>query len=205
MNWVWLAPALLESFYAQATPNDYFLGCLSGPGYMYPKNVPKKYLPKIIEMAKDLMAKLDLNAFEIMDYSEDGTIEGNSDLTKEVVDAYFEGMPEAIGFVNGYYPSYTFAKRGNRALLSFDYYLSKDRSEEDAVGDLKELARLNPNRPYFMVAHIRQWSDISRVKSIYDKLGSEFELVPLDVLLKMAGENPTFTEKYFDVKEKKKR
>lgn len=205
MNWVWLAPALLESFYAQATPNDYFLGSLSGPGYLYPKNVPKKYLPKLIEMAKDLMQKLDLNAFEIMDYSEDGDIEGNSDLTPEVVDAYFEGMPDAIGFVNGYYPSSTFAKRGKRVLISFDYYLSKERPEDDAVSDLKELAKLNPQRPYFLIAHIRQWSDISRVKKIYDKLGPEFELIPLDIMLKMAAENPTFVEKYFDIKERKKK
>ena len=40
-----------------------------------------------------------------------------------------------------------------------------------------------------------QWSDITRVKGILDKLGSEFELVPLDIFLKMAGENPTFMEK----------
>ncbi len=151
------------------------------------------------------MQKLDLNAFEIMDYSEDGDIEGNSDLTPEVVDAYFEGMPDAIGFVNGYYPSSTFAKRGKRVLISYDYYLSKERPEEDAVGDLKELARMNPQRPYFLLAHIRQWSDISRVKKIYDKLGPEFELIPLDVMLKMAAENPTFVEKYFDIKERKKK
>ncbi len=205
MNLLWIAPSLLECFYNQATKNDYFIGALSGPGYLYPKNVPKEHLPKLIEMAKDQMKQLDLNVFEIMDYSEDGTIEGNSDLTPEVVNAYFKYMPDAIGFVNGYYPSSTFAVKGKRALISYDYYLSKERPEEDAVSDLKELARLNPQRPYFLLAHIRQWSDITRVKSIYDKLGPEFELVPLDIFLKMAGENPTFTEKYFDVKERKKR
>lgn len=40
MNWSWLSPAMLEYFYTEATPNDYFIGSLGGPGYVYPKPVP---------------------------------------------------------------------------------------------------------------------------------------------------------------------
>jgi hypothetical protein len=200
MNWVWLAPVMLEFFYSQATPNDYFLGALSGPGYLYPKVFPKKLMPKMINMAKELMEKLDLNAFEIMDYSDEGSIEGPSELSKEVVESYYDGMPNSIGFVNGYRPSHTFTSKEKRPLISYDYYLSKDRPEADAVADLKELTKINSDRPYFLLAHIRQWSDITRVKSIYDKLGPEFELVPLDVFLKLAGENPTFKERFMNKK-----
>jgi hypothetical protein len=46
--------------------------------------------------------------------------------------------------------------------------------------------------------HVREWSDIKRVKGILDRLGPEFELVPLDVFLKMAGKNPTFKEKLLE-------
>ena len=49
-------------------------------------------------------------------------------------------------------------------------------------------------RPYFLLMHVRQWSDITRVKSILDELGPAFEIVPLDVFLKMAAHNPTFEE-----------
>ncbi len=196
MNWSWLAPAMLEYFYSQATPNDYFLGALSGPGYLYPKAFPKKLRPGMIAKARELMEKLDLNAFEIMDYSENGSIEGPSELTREVVEEYYRGMPNAIGFINGYRPSHTFARLDGRPLLSFDYYLSPTRPEADAVADLQELAAINPKRPYFLVAHIRQSSDISRVKAIFDKLGPEFELVPLDVLLKLAAVEPTFQERF---------
>jgi hypothetical protein len=194
-NWLWMAPAMLEYFYSQATPNDYFIGA-PVPGYMYPKAIPKKYTAKLIEVNNDILKKLDINVVEFMDYSAEGTIEGNSELTKEVVNTYYEGMPDIIGFLNGYRPSFTFTCRDKRPLISYEYYLSKDRPEEEAVGDLKELAKINTERPYFILAHIRQWSDISRVKSIYDKLGPEFEIVPLDVFLKMAGENPTFKERY---------
>ncbi len=196
MNWVWLAPAMMEYFYSQATPNDYFIGSLSGPGYMYPKAIPKKYLPEVIKIARDLMQQLDLNVFEIMDYSEGATVEGNSDLPREIVDAYYQGMPDAIGFANGYAPSYTFTSKDGRPFISYDYYLSPSRPEADAVADLQELASINAKRPYFLLLHVRQWSDITRVKGILDKLGPEFEVVPLDIFLKMAGNQPTFKERF---------
>ena len=63
--------------------------------------------------------------------------EGNTDLTKEVIDAYYAGMPEAIGFVNGYGPGYTFTTKNGRPCVSYDYYLSPRRPEGDAVADLQ--------------------------------------------------------------------
>jgi hypothetical protein len=198
MNWFWMAPSMLEYFYTMATPNDYFIGCLSGAGYMYPKAVPPGLLPQAIAKAKDLMDKLDLNVFEIMDYSQGATVEGNTDLTRQVVDAYYRGMPDALGFVNGYAPSFTFASRDGRTLISYDYYLSPERPEADAVADLHELASLNKNRPYFLLMHVRESSDIKRVKGILDKLGDGFEVVPLDIFLSMAGQQPTFKERYLE-------
>ncbi len=196
MNYIWMAPAMLEYFYSQSTPNDYFIGCLGGPGYVYPKAVPPKYLPKMVDMTSDLMKKLDLNVFEIMDYSEGVMVEGNSDLTPEVVKAFYKGMPDAIGFVNGYVQSHTFTVKDKRALISYDYYLAPECSAEDAAADLEELAAFNKNRPYFLLMHVRQYSNIKRVKSILEKLGPEFEVVPLEIFLKMAGEQPTFMERF---------
>lgn len=196
MNYVWLAPVLLEYFYTMAMPNDYFIGCLSGPGYMYPKAVPPELLPGLIKRANELMKQLDLRVFEIMDYSEGATVEGNTELTRAVVDAYYENMPEAIGFVNGYAPAYTFTSRDGRPLVSYDYYLSPTIPEAEAVADLQELGRINSVRPYFLLVHVRESSDVKRVKSILDKLGKEFEVVPLDIFLKMAGQSPTFKERF---------
>lgn len=192
LNFYWMAPAMLEYFYTMATPNDYFIGALSGPGYLYPKAVPPKLLPKLIKKADELMDKLDLNVFEIMDYSQGATVEGNTELTKKIVNAYYKGMPDAIGFLNGYAPAHTFAIKNGRPLFSYDYYLSPSRTEADAVADLQELGRINAKRPYFLLLHVREWSSIQRVKDILDKLGPEYKMVPLDVFLKMAGEQPTF-------------
>jgi hypothetical protein len=43
---------------------------------------------------------------------------------------------------------------------------------------------------------VREYSNVKRVKSIIDKLGPGFELVPLDIFIKMAGEAPTFQERF---------
>jgi len=198
MNYTWMAPAMAEYFYSTATPNDYFLGCLSGPGYLYPKAVPRDTLRDLIGLAREQMKRLDLRVFETMDYSEGATVEGNTELTRDVVDIYYEGMPEAIGFVNGYAPSYTFTVRDGRPFMSYDYYLSPTRPEADAVADLEELARVNTRRPYFLLMHVRESSDVKRVKGILEKLGPEFTLVPLDVFLTMAGKEPTFEERFLE-------
>ncbi|MDP2885655.1 MAG: GxGYxYP family putative glycoside hydrolase [Ignavibacteria bacterium] len=196
MNYVWMAPAMAEYFYTVATPNDYFIGCLSGPGYMYPKAVPPKFLPGLLAKAKEDMDILDLRVFETMDYSEGATVEGNSDLPKEIIDAYYKAMPNAIGFVNGYAPSYTFTTRDGKPFISYDYYLSPERPEADAAADLEELARINSKRPYFLLMHVREYSNVKRMKAILDRLGPEFEVVPLDVFLTLAGKEPTFKERY---------
>lgn len=198
MNYVWMAPSMTEYFYTMATANDYFIGCLSGPGYLYPKAVPPKLLPPLIAKAKEHMDILDLRVFEIMDYSEGATVEGNTELTREVVDAYYTGMPNAIGFINGYAPSYTFTVRDAKPLISYDYYLSPTRPDADAVADLEELASINSKRPYFLLVHVRESSDVKRVKGILDKLGPEFQVVPLDVFLTMAGQGPTFQERFLE-------
>jgi hypothetical protein len=198
MNYVWMAPAMAEYFYTLATPNDFFIGCLSGPGYMYPKAVPPKLLPPLIAEAKKDMDVLDLNVFELMDYSEGATVEGNADLPKDIIDAYYRGMPNAIGFVNGYAPAHTFTSKDRKPFISFDYYLAPEPTEEQAAADLEELAKINAKRPYFLLVHVREYSDVKRVKGILSKLGPDFEVVPLDVFLTLAGKAPTFEERFLE-------
>lgn len=192
MNWKWMAPAMLEFFYSQATPNDYFIGSLGGPGYMYPRAIPVEKREALIKKAAVMMKDLDLNYFEIMDHARLGQKEFNNNLPIDLVESYFEYMPDAIGFGNGYSASNTFYTDGDRTMISFDYYLSQQRSEEDAVADLQELINLNQDRPYFLLLHVRQWSNIDRVKNILDQLGPKVEIVPLDVFTEMANHTPTF-------------
>ena len=192
MYWYKYAPAILQYYYSQATPNDEFIGTLGGPSYMYPKAIPEKYRPTAIKMAAKLIKNLDINMFEIFDASDSLT----RDLPKNIVDEYFKYMPDAIGFVNGYGPAHTFAVKDGRPFMSFDYYLPPTRTVKEADADLEELAKMNPKRPYFICFHVREYTDVQGVMNIMKPLGPEFKIVPLDVFLKLAGMAPTFKTQY---------
>jgi hypothetical protein len=192
MNWAWMNPPALQYFYEDKTPNDYFIGGLSGPGYMYPKAIPADKWPALTAIGRDLMQRLDLNVLEIMDYSEGNRHVGNTDLPKAVVDRYYDQYPDATGFINGYGSARTFDLRGGRPLLSYDYYLSIERPVEEAAADLEELIQLNPQRPYFLLMHVRESNTVEKVADILGRLSESVEVVPLDVFLSLAAGAKTY-------------
>ncbi len=192
MNWVWMNPPVLQYFYENKTPNDYFIGGLSGPGYMYPKAIPADKFPGLMAFGRDLMQRLDLRVLEIMDYSEGNRHVGNTDLPRELVDRYYQAYPDVLGFINGYGSARTFDLREGKPFLSYDYYLDVNRTIDEAAADLEELIQLNPARPYFLLMHVRESNTIEKVATIFSRLSEPVEVVPLDVFLKLAASEPTF-------------
>jgi hypothetical protein len=196
MNWVWMNPPALQYFYEDRSKNDYFIGGLSGPGYMYPKAIPADKWPALTAVGRSLMRRLDLRALEIMDYSEGNRHLGNTDLPKEVVDRYYDQYPDTIGFINGYGTARTFDLRKGKPFLSYDYYLDVKRPVEEARADLDELIELNPQRPYFMLVHVRELNTVEKVDAIVNHLSEPVEIVPLDVFLKLAAGAQTYRTHY---------
>ncbi len=196
MNWVWMNPPVLQYFYEDRSPNDYFIGGLSGPGYMYPKAIPADKWPALTAVGRSLMHRLDLRVLEIMDYSEGNRHLGNTDLPKEVVDRYYAQYPDAIGFINGYGTARTFDLRDGKPFLSYDYYLDVKRPVEEARADLEELIQLNPQRPYFLLMHVRELNTVEKVDAIVNHLSEKVEVVPLDVFLKLAAGARTYRTHY---------
>jgi hypothetical protein len=192
MNWAWMNPPALQFFYEDKSPNDYFIGGLSGPGYMYPKAIPADKFPGLMKVGRELMAQLDLRVLEIMDYSEGNRHVGNTDLPKEVVDRYYEQYPDVIGFINGYGTARTFDLREGKPFLSYDYYLDVNRPVEEATADVEELTELNPQRPYFLLMHVRESNTVEKVAQILGGLSEPVEVVPLDVFLKLAAGAKTY-------------
>lgn len=191
-----VAPALLEYYYETATDNDHFIGSLSGPGYFYPKAYPPDMLPGVLRREDSLMRRMDLHVFGIMDFSEGDHAVGNADLPKRIVDAYYEHLPSAVGFLNGYGPANTFDVREGRPLISYNYYVDRKKPVEEVAEDLRELARINPRRPYFLPVHVREDNDVARMKQVIDLLGKDFEVVPPREFMVMAGRRPTTTTRY---------
>jgi GxGYxY sequence motif in domain of unknown function N-terminal/GxGYxYP putative glycoside hydrolase C-terminal domain len=203
MNWTKFSPAALEYFHESATPNDYFIGGLSGPGYMYPNHIPADRFPLLMQEAGEMMATLDEHVMEIMDNSAaDGNV-GNADLTKETVDRYYAAFPQVIGFINGYGPARTRDLRDTRPMLSYDYYIDPRRPRAEVAADLNELIALNTKRPYFLLVHVRESNDVNSLVEIVKQLDGPTEVVPLDVFLKLAASNQTYTTRYQDPDEPK--
>jgi hypothetical protein len=196
MNWAWMNPPALQFFYEDRTPNDYFIGGLSGPGYMYPKSIPVDKFPALMKDARDLMGQLDLHVLEIMDYSQGNRHVGNTDLPKELVDRYYHEFPNVIGFINGYGTARTFDLRDGKPLISYDYYLDVRRPVDEAAADLEELMQLNPQRPYFLLMHVRERNSVEKVHKILSLLSEDVEVVPLDVFLKLAASDKTYRTHY---------
>ena len=198
MNWTKFSPAALEYFHESATPNDYFIGGLSGPGYMYPNHIPADRFPLLMKEAREMMAVLDEHVMEIMDNSAaDGNV-GNADLTKETVDRYYEAFPDVIGFINGYGPARTRDLRDTRPMLSYDYYIDPRRPRAEVAADLNELIALNAARPYFLLVHVRESNDVNSLVEVVKQLDGPVEVVPLDVFLKLAASKKTYTTRYQD-------
>lgn len=196
MNWTKFSPAALEYFHESATPNDYFIGGLSGPGYMYPNNIPRDRFVVLMEEAKELMAVLDEHVMEIMDNSAaDGNV-GNADLFEETVDAYYEAFPDVLGFINGYGPARTRDLRDTRPLISYDYYIDPKRPREEVTADLNELIALNSKRPYFLAVHVRESNDVNSLVTVVENLEGPVEVVPLDKFLKYAASNKTYVTRF---------
>jgi hypothetical protein len=198
MNWTKFSPAALEYFHESATPNDYFIGGLSGPGYMYPNHIPADRFPLLMKEANELMDLLDERVLEIMDNSAaDGNL-GNTDLTKQTVDRYYEAFPKVLGFINGYGPARTRDLRDNRPMISYDYYIDPRRPREEVAADLNELIALNKARPYFLLVHVRESNDVNSLVEIVKQLDGPTEVVPLDTFLKLAASKKTYTTRYQD-------
>ncbi|PHX86878.1 MAG: hypothetical protein CK538_01300 [Opitutia bacterium] len=198
MNWSKFSPAALEYFHESATKNDYFIGGLSGPGYMYPNHIPADKFGPLMAEARALMAVLDEHVLEIMDNSAaDGNV-GNADLTKETVDRYYAAFPDVIGFINGYGPARTRDLRDTRAMISYDYYIDPRRPRDEVAADLNELIAINAKRPYFLLVHVRESNDVNSLVEITKQLDGPVEVVPVDVFLKLAASNKTYTTRYQD-------
>jgi hypothetical protein len=131
-----------------------------------------------------------------MDYSEGNRHVGNTDLPRELVDRYYEQFPDVLGFINGYGTARTFDLRDGNPFLSYDYYLDVNRSIDEAAADLDELMQLNPQRPYFLLMHVREANTVDKVSTILSRLSEPAEVVPLDLFLKFAASNKTYRTHY---------
>eukprot|EP00045_Choanoeca_perplexa_P010527 m.107207 g.107207 ORF g.107207 m.107207 type:complete len:752 (+) comp15308_c0_seq3:614-2869(+) len=198
---LWIQPSLLEMFYAEATPNDFFVAALGGPGYMYINAVPETLRARLLQRAQQAMKELDLEHMVTFDASRaqgEHTVTGNTNLDPDACQAYFTHMPNTSFWLNGYGATFTAtqAPGTNQTVLSFDYYLDPGRTVAQAVGDLTALATVNAKRPYFLPVHVREFASADKVAEIAKALPEYFAIVPVDVFQRLVVQAPTFRQRF---------
>ena len=60
------------------------------------------------------------------------------------------------------------------------------------AADLEELIQLNPQRPYFLLMHVRESNTVEKVADILGRLSESVEVVPLDIFLQLAAGAKTY-------------
>jgi hypothetical protein len=62
---------------------------------------------------------------------------------------------------------------------------------------------INAKRPYFLLVHVRESNDVNSLVEITKQLEGPVEIVPVDVFLKLAASNKTYTTRYQDPEDPK--
>ena len=175
------APGILDYYYRTKTANDYFLCGPSGAGYNYLSEYPEK--KEFLSLTRKLMQQLDLDLIYTINrkvkhlpgrkvehdlgytkkvYSFEETMEFNgikdlygADLVaKDVVEAYSEHIPEAIGFFQGWevIPEATVQTYNNKPWFPTKVLAS---SKEQTLKDIINLVSKGEN---FIPVHINCYS-----------------------------------------------
>jgi hypothetical protein len=196
VNWAWMNPPALQYFYEDKSPNDYFIGGLSGPGYMYPKAIPADKFPALMkDVGRDLMARSTCASSRSWTTPRATATSATPTCprrswTATTTSSRRHRLHQRLRRAR------TFDLRDGRPLLSYDYYLSIDRPVEEAAADLEELIQLNPQRPYFLLIHVRESNTVEKVADILGRLSESVEVVPLDVFLQLAAGAKTYRTHY---------
>lgn len=169
-----LAPAILDYYYATKTEKDYFLGAVSGIGYIYPDKFPENLLDKYLVVTDGYLQKLDMKVLFLMP--------GSTPFPEKIKQKYSQIVKSCYGFLYGYHPlageKISFVE--NKFWLPTDYAFAHFsgqkviRSMEDIKKDIEDIGvKKSPGVPLFVGVHnmmCGHGATIDEVKYLLDNL-----------------------------------
>ncbi|MDT0678326.1 GxGYxYP domain-containing protein [Autumnicola musiva] len=172
-----VGPGLLDYFQATATDNDFFVNGISGIGYFYPEEMPKDKLREILNEMSSYIKKTGLSELSVM--SPSGAV---SDETAKIYREVLGG--KLTGVIEGY------DRRSAKAVRLFESKSAKattwlptsnpkgEKTVENWVRGLKEVARCRKQRPLFIPIHVPAHKlTIADMVKVVDQIGKEFKVV----------------------------
>ncbi|MBC7287397.1 MAG: hypothetical protein H5T86_04995, partial [Armatimonadetes bacterium] len=186
-----LIPGVVDYYYRTATPNDFFLGAVSGIGYTYLDHYAKRFreadrpavLREFFEQTAQYMRRSDLQDLWIMGATR-----------PELFAAYAEGIP----FLRSLFPDYgrtvvsyadaTFSTARRvpvfRATGVWRMTATREERIAEVVADVRRLSP--PQRPGFMHLFVLNWfCDLPMLREILEQLGPDYVCVRPDHLAQL--------------------
>jgi hypothetical protein len=186
-----LIPDVVDWYYAHATPDDYFLGAVSGVGYTYPDLYGKRYREPIrkevydgfLDQTRDTMSLLDLRQLWIMNATR-----------PEVIARYAQRIPQLEALFPDYgrrlssaaeatYPT----ARNVPVFHAVTTWREDEPQAEKCPRVVEEIRRFTPKaRPAFLHLFALNWFvDLPLLQQIAEGLGPEYVLVRPDHLAEL--------------------
>ena len=187
-----LAPAILQYFYANATPNDYFIAGVSGVAYYHVNAMDFGRYPQLLDQeTPQLLKALDVRIIRNFgDWL--GVQMSFYDRLRMVSAAY----PDLLGWIEGHgipAPSDPTAPHYERTTavqidgqhldVPFSAWCDGDADVSRTVAEIRTFIASNPGSALtVLVAMDLKGSSPTTVRAIMDQLGSDYEYVRPDVL-----------------------
>ena len=189
-----LAPAVLQSFYGTATPNDYFIAGVSGVAYFHVNAIDFGRYPQLLnEETPQTLKRLDIRMIRNFgDWL--GAQMTFYDRLRTIAAAY----PELLGWIEGHgipSPSNPTASRYERTTsvqldgkyldVPFSAWCDGDADVPRTVEEIRTFIASHPERSLtVLVGMDLKGSSPTTVRTIIDQLGTGYEYVRPDILFR---------------------
>ena len=187
-----MIPAVVDYYYASATPNDSFVGAVSGVGYTYPDDYAQRFdaeaRPRVfgdfLGLTRRYLPRSGLKQIWIMGVSQPELINRYAAELPEI-DAIFPDYGKRLDrYDEVFYP----AARGIpvfHAVTSWEERATRSSKIDLLVGQLR--AAMPVERPAFLHAFIWNWgADLSILPEVMERLGPQVVAVSPDHLASLA-------------------
>jgi len=186
-----LIPDVVDYYYRTATPNDCFLGAVSGVGYTYPDLYGKRYRPaarqrvfdEFLEQTATYMERSDLRSLWVMNATQPDVIARFAEKIP-FLEALFPDYGRRL--VPGQDPTYPTARNVPvfHAVGTWRMTATREERVEELVADVR---RMTPTqRPAFLHVFALNWfTDLPLLQATLERLGPEYVAVRPDHLAQL--------------------
>lgn len=186
-----LIPAIVDYYFSTATPNDYFLGAVSGVGYTYPDLYAKRYrdqdrqrvYDEFLDLTREYMRRSDLAQCWVMNATR-----------PDIIARYAERIP----FLTALFPDYgrrlppgqdlTYPTARNMPVFHAAGVWRMEGTRDERVAELvADVRRMTPPyRPAFLHVFVLNWlADLPLLQQALTELGTEYVAVRPDHLAEL--------------------